>query len=227
MCYEVLKIVHLRICTWAWLILVSLPKEKNSYWEETCCATPMQRKILLDVFFIYILNVIPFPGFPYKKLLSPTPYPCPPTHPLLLPGLGIPLQCDINPSQDQRPLLPLMTNKAILCYICGWSLESLHSYSLVESLGALRVLIGWSCCSSCGAANPFSSLGPFSSFTIVDLVLSLVVGWEHPPLYLSGTGRVSQERTISGSRQQALVGIHNSVWVWWLYMRWIPRSVSV
>jgi hypothetical protein len=27
----------------------------------------------------------------------------------------------------------------------------------------------------------------------------------------------------SGSCQQALVGLYNSVWVWWLYMGWIPR----
>jgi hypothetical protein len=31
----------------------------------------------------------------------------------------------------------------------------------------------------------------------------------HPPLYLSGTGRASQETTITGPCQQALVGIHN------------------
>jgi hypothetical protein len=34
-------------------------------------------------------------------------------------------------------------------------------------------------------------------------------------------------RQLSGSCQQALVGIHNSVWVWWLYMGWIPRSGSL
>jgi hypothetical protein len=45
---------------------------------------------------------------------------------------------------------------------------------------------------------------------------------EHPLLYLSGTGRVSQEAAISGSCQQALVGIHNSIWIWCWYMGWIP-----
>ena len=53
-------------------------------------------------------------------------------------------------------------------------------------------------------------------------MLSPMVGCEHPPLYLSGSGRASHETAISGSCQQALVGIHNSVWVWWLYMGWIP-----
>ena len=45
-------------------------------------------------------------------------------------------------------------------------------------------------------------------------VLSPMVGWKHPPLYLSGSGRASEETTISGSCQQALLGIHNSVCVW-------------
>jgi hypothetical protein len=43
---------------------------------------------LLDIFFIYISNVIPFPGFLSKK--APPPSPCSPTHPLLIPGPGIP-----------------------------------------------------------------------------------------------------------------------------------------
>jgi hypothetical protein len=39
-------------------------------------------------------------------------------------------------------------------------------------------------------------------------VLCLMDDCEHPLLYLSGTGRASQETAISGSCQQALVGIH-------------------
>ena len=34
------------------------------------------------------------------------------------------------------------------------------------------------------------------------------------PLYFSGSGRASQETSISGSCEQALLAIHNSVWVW-------------
>jgi hypothetical protein len=41
--------------------------------------------ILLDVFFTYISNVIP-------KVPYTLPLPCSPTHPLLLPGPGIPLR---------------------------------------------------------------------------------------------------------------------------------------
>jgi hypothetical protein len=83
------------------------------------------------------------------------------------------------------------------------------------------------CCSSYGAANPFSSFGPLSSSFNGDLVLSPMVGWEHPPLYSSGTGRASQKTAIVVSCQQALLGIHNSFCVWWLYMGWIPRWGSL
>jgi hypothetical protein len=41
-------------------------------------------KFLLDIFFIYISNAIP-------KVPYTIPRPCFPTHPLLLPGPGIPL----------------------------------------------------------------------------------------------------------------------------------------
>jgi hypothetical protein len=36
-----------------------------------------------------------------------------------------------------------------------------------------------------------------------------------------------KESTISGSCQQALVGICNSVWVWWLFLGWILRWGSL
>jgi hypothetical protein len=49
---------------------------------------------------------------------------------------------------------------------------------------------------------------------------------EHPLLYLSGTGRGSQETAISGSCQQALVGIHNSIWFWRLFIGWIDPQVG-
>jgi hypothetical protein len=41
-------------------------------------------QFLLDIFFIYISNAIP-------KVPYTLPLPCSPTHPVLLPGLGIPL----------------------------------------------------------------------------------------------------------------------------------------
>jgi hypothetical protein len=67
------------------------------------------KSFLLDIFFIYISNVIPFPSFFSENSLSP-PHPWSPTHPLLFPGPGIPLYWGIEPSQDQGPLLPLMSD---------------------------------------------------------------------------------------------------------------------
>jgi hypothetical protein len=86
----------------------------------------------LDLFFIYISNVIPFPGFPpflkhpsspyfYEGVPSPT-HPLPPPHPVFPYTVT-----SIKPSENQGPLLSLMPDKAILCYICSWS----HVYSFI------------------------------------------------------------------------------------------------
>ena len=51
---------------------------------------------LLDIFFIYISNIIPFPGFSFENHLSHPPSPCfyegvsPLFHPLPLPSLAFP-----------------------------------------------------------------------------------------------------------------------------------------
>ena len=92
---------------------------------------------------------------------------------------------------------------------------------------ALGVLVSSYCCSSYRVADPFSSLGTFSSSFIRGPVFHSIDDCEHPLLYLPGTGIASQERAISGSCQQNLSGICNSVWVWWLYMGWIPRWGSL
>jgi hypothetical protein len=47
----------------------------------------------------------------------------------MLPWPGISLHWGTEHSQDHGPLLPLMNNKAILCYICSWFHGSLHMYS--------------------------------------------------------------------------------------------------
>ena len=70
-------------------------------------------------------------------------------------------------------------------------------------------------------------MGPFSRSFIGDPVLSSMYGCEHPLLYSLGTGRASHATLISGSCQQALVGIHKNFWVWPFYMGWIPRWGSL
>ena len=57
------------------------------------------------------LSYSPFPCF-YEGVL-PLTHPLQPTHPSF-PITGT----SIEPSLDQEPLLPLMHEKAILCYIC-------------------------------------------------------------------------------------------------------------
>jgi hypothetical protein len=90
----------------------------------------------------------------------------------------------------------------------------------------LRLLVSSYCCSY-RVADPFSSLGTFSSSFIGDPVFHPIDDCEHPLLYLPGTGIASQETAISKFCQQNLVGIWNSVCIWWLFMGWIPGSDSL
>jgi hypothetical protein len=55
---------------------------------------------------------MPFPSFPSENAVSPPPIPLftNPLTPIPSPGPGIPLYWGIEPSQDQGPLLPLMSN---------------------------------------------------------------------------------------------------------------------
>jgi hypothetical protein len=86
-------------------------------------------------YFLYLhFKFIPFPHYPSELPPFHPSSPCSLTHPLLLSCPGIPIHWDIKPSQDQGPLLSLMSNKAILCYIFGWRYEPLLVYSLVSGL---------------------------------------------------------------------------------------------
>ena len=64
--------------------------------------------ILYSLFTFQMLS--PFLVSPQKNPLSSPLSPCSPIHPLPLPGPGISLYWGIEPSQDQGPLLPLMTD---------------------------------------------------------------------------------------------------------------------
>jgi hypothetical protein len=79
---------------------------------------------------------------------------------------------------------------------------------------ALGVLVSSYCCFTYRVADPFNSLGTFSSSSIGGPVFHPIVDCEHPLLCFPGTGLASQETAISGSLQQNLTGICNSVWVW-------------
>ena len=105
----------------------------------------------------YIFSLFTFQmlsPFLISPLKTPYPTPLPPTHTLLPPCPDIPLHWSIEPSQNQRPLLPLMPYNAILCYICSWSHGSLHVYSLIDGLvPGSSGGTGWFILSSYGAAN--------------------------------------------------------------------------
>jgi hypothetical protein len=75
---------------------------------------PYTRPLPTFNFFIrYFLSLqfkcYPLSWFPLQKPPIPPLSLCSLIHPLQLPGTGIPLYWGIEPSQDQGPLLPLMT----------------------------------------------------------------------------------------------------------------------
>jgi hypothetical protein len=87
---------------------------------------------------------------------------------------------------------------------------------------ALGVLVSSYCCSTYRVVDPFSSLGTFSSSSTGGPVFHTIHDCEHPLLCLLGPGIVSQETVISGSFQQNLAGVCNTVCVWKLIMGWTP-----
>jgi hypothetical protein len=87
----------------------------------------------------------------------------------------------------------------------------LHMQLETWALG-VEVLVSSYCCSTYRVADPFSSLGTFSSSFIRGPVFHPIDDCEHPLLYLPGTGIASQETAISGSFHQNLSGICNTVW---------------
>jgi hypothetical protein len=97
--------------------------------------------------------------------------------------------------------------------------HTLLSMQIETQMGGVMVS---SYCSSYEVTDPFSSLGTFSRSFIMGPVSYPMDDCEHPFLYLPGTGIASKERAMSGSCQENLSSIRNSVWVWWLYMGWIP-----
>ena len=82
--------------------------------------------------------LFPILVFPLQTLYPILPSPqfyegaYPPTHPPHCPSIS--LYWGREPSQNQDAPLPLMPDKAILCYICSWSHGSLSIYSLVGGL---------------------------------------------------------------------------------------------
>jgi hypothetical protein len=128
--------------------------------------------IIIIINFIYLhFKCISLPDFPTTNPLSHPPSPClyESAPPLPTPNcLSISLCWGMEPSQDQGPPLPLMPDKAILCFYAPGAMgSSMYTLCLMVSpLGALGGLVGCYCCSSYGVANTFSSFKTFSCLPI-------------------------------------------------------------
>ena len=147
--------------------------------HDILIAATLRNFLLFFSFIGYILSVsppespIPFPHSTSMRGASP------PTHSLLP---GIHLHWGIKPPQDQAPLLPLMSNKAILCHIHCKSHESFYVYSLVGGPVPASFsiwIVDTVAPPTHGAVGPLSSFIPFSNSSPGDPVLSPKVGWEH------------------------------------------------
>ena len=83
---------------------------------------------LLDIFFIYISNGIPFPGFPSENPLSP-PVSSAHQHTLLFLVLGIPLHWGTEPS---HPLLQMGAGVPCVLFGCWFSPWEPRGYRLIH-----------------------------------------------------------------------------------------------
>jgi hypothetical protein len=93
--------------------------------------------LLFFFWLLYLFTFLMFSLFPlfHSQLLHPVSEGASPPNLLVTPHhSSIPLQWDIKAPQKQGAILPLMPDKAILCYICSWSHEFLHVDSLFAGL---------------------------------------------------------------------------------------------
>ena len=150
---------------------------------------------LLDIFFIYIFNIFPFPVLALENPLFHTCSPClyegafSPTHPLLFSLPVIPLHWSIEHSQAHGFLLPWCPKRPFSATHAASTMDpSMCTLCLVvQFLGAPGSLACWHCCSLHGAAMSLSCFSPFSNFSIRDSELNPMVVCEHLPLLLPGS----------------------------------------
>ena len=132
------------------------------------------------------------------------------THQLPLLGPCVPLYWGIQSLQDQGASFP---NDGQLGHLL------IHMQLETRAPGVLGSSY---CCSTYRVADPFGSLGTFSSSSIGGPVIHPIADCEDPLLCLPGTSIASQETAISECFQQNLAGFCNDVCVWRLIMGWIP-----
>ena len=150
---------------------------------------------------------------------SPTPsHTHSPTYPLPPLGPGIPLYWGILSLHDEWASLSTDGRPGHLL---------IHMQLETRTLGGGGVLVSSYCCSTYRIADPFSSLGTFSSYSIGGPVIHPIADCEQTVLCLLGPCIVSQETAISKFFQQNLASVCNGVNVWRLVMGWIPGYGSL
>jgi hypothetical protein len=125
--------------------------------------------------------------------------------------------------------LPLMPDKAILCYTCVWSHRSLpHCTLLVWWSSPWKQWVVWpvDIVLPIGLQSPSAPLVLQPAPSIGVPKLSLIVGSRHPYLHWSVASRTSQGTAIPCSCQQVPLDNSTSVGVWCQQTGWISRWVS-
>jgi hypothetical protein len=163
------------------------------------CGHSSTPPFLLGIFFTYISNAIP--KVPHALPPPPTPTCWPWRYPVLR---HIKFARPMGLSFPWWPTRP-----------------SSDTYAARDKSSG--VLVSSYCWSTYRVADPFSSLGTFSSSSIGGTVFHTIADCEHPLLCLLGLRIASQETAISGSFQQNLASVCKGVSVWRLIMGWIPR----
>jgi hypothetical protein len=143
-----------------------------------------EQLFLLIFYFLHLhFKCYPLSWFPFWKPPIPSTFPLltniptPSSWPRHSPTLGSFIEPRASPPIDDRLGHPLLHTQ----------LEPWVPPCVLFGCGLVPGNSGVSyCCSSYGAANPFSSSGPFSSSFTVDPVLSPMVGFQHPSQYLRG-----------------------------------------
>ena len=143
-------------------------------------------------FFYQIFSLFTFQMLS-RKFLMPSASPAPlPTHSHFL-ALAFTCTGAYKVCKTQGSLFLVMAKQAIFCYIRSQRHE-LQGYWLVHIVvPPYRV------------ADPFSSLGTFSSSSIGGPVFHPIADCEHPLLYLPGTGIASQRQPYQGPFSKILL----------------------
>jgi hypothetical protein len=169
----------------------------------------------------YPTSQLPLQQAPTPHLPSPLPLPLwrySPTN-LFCPNVPTsPLHLGIKLPWVQGPPLPLLSDKAILCYICFWNHGSLQVHSSVVDLdswrtwwsGQLMLFFQWGCHPPPSLSPSFS---PSASSPTRFPELSLMTGSKHLHLHWWVAHLTSQGTATPGSCQQVPLDHLNSAGV--------------